>query len=383
MKTLLHNGWILAGEDFVDNKAVLIEKGRITAVLHANERKKYPADHYVDLNSGYLAPGFIDLQVNGGGGVLFNNAPTVKTLQKMMHAHRRFGTTAMLPTLISDSVQVMQQAITAVRTAIAEGVPGIIGIHLEGPYLAPRCKGTHDARHFRLPDETEIDQVTSLDNGLTLITLAPECVPISIIKKIISRGAHVAVGHSAGTYEEICVGLNAGISGFTHLYNAMTPLHGREPGVVGAALEDRQSWCGIIADGVHVHPASLRLAIAAKARGKIILVTDAMPVVGADHPHFNLYGETISVVDGVLRNAAGALAGSALDMATAVRNTVNWLNVPLAEAIRMASTYPARALGLDRQYGHIAAGYRADWVLLDTDLQVKKTWIQGQCQSHI
>jgi len=380
MKTLLHNGKILIGKDFVENKTVLIKDGKISAIFDKNDCQKQHADHYIDLNKGYLAPGFIDLQVNGGGGVLFNNAPTVATLQTMMRAHRRFGTTAMLPTLISDSLPVMQQAINAVRDAIAEGVSGIIGIHLEGPYLAASHKGTHDARHFRVPDEAEIRRVTSLDNGVTLITLAPECVPINIIKDIIARGARVAVGHSAATYKAIRAGLNAGISGFTHLYNAMPPLHSREPGVVGAALEDRHSWCGVIVDGVHVHPASLRVALATKPRGKVILVTDAMPVVGADHPHFNLYGESIRVIDGVVRNAAGALAGSALDMATAVRNTVNWLNVPLAESLRMASTYPAQALGLDHQYGYIAPGYRADLVLLDKALQVKKTWTNGQCE---
>jgi len=378
MRIVLHNGRILIGEDFQENKAIFIENGRITDIFDVNDQKIKQAEQYIDLNGDWLVPGFIDIQVNGGGGVLFNNAPTVDTLRHMMRAHRSFGTTAMLPTLISDSVPVMQQAIAAVRTAIAEGVPGILGIHLEGPYLAHTRKGTHNARQFRVPDTAEIQLATSLDNGLTLITLAPECVSTAIIKQMIARGALVAAGHSAAAYEDIRAGLNAGISGFTHLYNAMSPLQGRCPGVVGAALEDQQSWCSLIVDGIHVHPASLRVALAAKARGKLLLVTDAMPVVGSDHPHFNLYGETISVVDGVVRNAAGALAGSALDMATAVRNTVKWLKLPLAEAARMASTYPARALGLDHEYGYIANGYRADFVLLDQKtLQVKATWIRG------
>jgi len=380
MRIVLHNGRILIGEDFQENKAIFIENGRITDIFDVNDQKIKQAEQYIDLNGDWLVPGFIDIQVNGGGGVLFNNAPTVDTLRHMMQAHRPFGTTAILPTLISDSVPVMQQAIAAVRTAIAEGVPGILGIHLEGPYLAHTRKGTHDARQFRVPDTAEIQLATSLDNGLTLITLAPECVPTAIIKQMIARGALVAAGHSAAAYEDIRAGLNAGISGFTHLYNAMSPLQGRHPGVVGAALEDQQSWCSLIVDGIHVHPASLRVALAAKARGKLLLVTDAMPVVGSDHPHFNLYGETISVIDGVVRNAAGALAGSALDMATAVRNTVKWLKLPLAEAARMASTYPARALGLDHEYGYIANGYRADFVLLDQKtLQVKATWIKGHC----
>jgi len=265
-----------------------------------------------------------------------------------------------------------------VRQAIAEGVPGILGIHLEGPYIAPARKGTHDAGKFRVPGPDEVAMATSLDNGVTLITLAPERVPVEIIRTMVGNGAIVCAGHTAGSYEETRAGLDAGISGFTHLYNAMTPLQGREPGVVGAALEDPHSWCGVIVDGVHVHPASLRVALAAKPRGKVLLVTDAMPMVGADDPSFELYGEVITAVDGVVRNAAGSLAGSALDMATAVRNTVDLLGLPLAEAARMASTYPAQFLRVDDRYGHIAVGYQADFVLLDEGLQVQATWIAGQ-----
>ena len=215
------------------------------------------------------------------------------------------------------------------------------------------------------------------DTGVTVITLAPEQVPLDDIRALVARGAIVVAGHTAATYEEARAGLDAGIRGFTHLYNAMSPLTGREPGAVGAALEDTASWCGIIVDGVHVHPASLRVALAAKPSGKVFLVTDAMPPVGADDPSYVLYGETITVHDGVVRNAAGALAGSALDMATAVRNTVNLLGVPLEEAARMASTYPAEFLGLGNQYGRIAPGFHADLVAVDDELRVINTWISG------
>src|SRR5690606_38408101 len=250
------------------------------------------------------------------------------------------------------------------REAIAAGVPGVLGIHLEGPYLAPARKGTHDAARFRVPDAAELAMATSLDNGVTLVTLAPEQVPADAIRAMVARGAIVCAGHTAGTYEQIRAGLEAGVRGFTHLYNAMSPLQGREPGTVGAALESREAYCGIIVDGVHVHPASLRVALAAKPRGTLFLVTDAMPMVGSDDPSFELYGETITAVDGVVRNAAGALAGSALDMATAVRNTVRLLGLPLEEAARMASTYPARFLGVDSRLGRIAPGWQADLVLL-------------------
>ncbi len=378
MKTVLRNARILAGDDFRDDLAVVIESGRITALVSDAAPMLGQADEQVDLGGGWLLPGFIDAQVNGGGGVLFNNSPDVATLRTLAQAHRRFGTTGLLPTLISDDVQVMRAAIAATRQAISEGVPGVLGIHLEGPYIAPARKGTHDANKFRVPDAAEIALAASLDNGVTLLTLAPERVPLESIRALVERGVVVAAGHTAASYEEACAGLEAGIRGFTHLYNAMSPLTGREPGAVGAALEDRDSWVGIIADGVHVHPASLRVALATKPRGKVMLVTDAMPPVGAEDPRYELYGEVITAVDGVVRNAAGSLAGSALDMATAVRNSVQLLGVSLAEAARMASTYPAQFLNLDDRYGHIAEGHHADLVLLDDALQVRSTWIAGQ-----
>lgn len=378
MKTVLRNARILAGDDFRDDLAVVIESGRITALVSDAAPMLGQADEQVDLGGGWLLPGFIDAQVNGGGGVLFNNSPDVATLRTLAQAHRRFGTTGLLPTLISDDVQVMRAAIAATRQAISEGVPGVLGIHLEGPYIAPARKGTHDPNKFRVPDAAEIALAASLDNGVTLLTLAPERVPLESIRALVERGVVVAAGHTAASYEEARAGLEAGIRGFTHLYNAMSPLTGREPGAVGAALEDRDSWVGIIADGVHVHPASLRVALACKPCGKVMLVTDAMPPVGAEDPSYELYGEVITAVDGVVRNAAGSLAGSALDMATAVRNSVQLLGVSLAEAARMASTYPAQFLNLDDRYGHIAEGHHADLVLLDDALQVRSTWIAGQ-----
>ena len=371
----LTNANVLTDDGFRPDLAVLVEDGKVVALL---PESGLPAGvTRRDLGGGHLLPGYIDVQVNGGGGVLFNNAPTVEALRSIVAGHRRFGSTGLMPTLISDDVETMRLAVAAVRQAIAEGVPGVLGIHLEGPYIAPERKGTHNADKFRVPDAAEIEMATSLDNGVTLVTLAPEQVPADTIRAMVARGAKVAAGHTAASYEQARVGLDAGISGFTHLYNAMTPLQGREPGVVGAALEDPHSWCGVIVDGVHVHPASLRVALAAKPRGKILLVTDAMPMVGADAPSFELYGETITAIDGVVRNAAGSLAGSALDMASAVRNTVQMLGLPLEEAARMASTYPAQFLGIDDYRGRIAPGCAADLVLLDDALQVRETWIGG------
>jgi len=360
MASAFVNARVLTAEGFRDDVAVIVENGIVAAIVADDDARMRDTDIH-DLGGSFLLPGFIDCQVNGGGGVLFNNTPDVEALRRIGQAHRRFGTTGYLPTLISDDAGVMRQAIAATQAAIEQGVPGVLGIHLEGPYLAPARKGTHDAGKFRVPDAQEIELATSLDNGCTLITLAPEQMPAADIRGLVARGAIVAAGHTAGTYEQIRTGLEAGIRGFTHLYNAMSPLQGREPGAVGAALEDRDSWCGIIVDGVHVHPASLRVALAAKPRGKVFLVTDAMPPVGADDPSYELYGETIT----------------ALDMIAAVRNAVNMLGLPLDEAARMASTYPAEFLGLGQSHGRIAAGYRADLVALDADLQVAATWIGG------
>lgn len=372
---VFHNGHVLTERGFERDACVVVEDGHIVAVLYGAPP---PAGKHIDLGGGWLVPGFIDAQVNGGGGVLFNNDPSAEGIAAIGRAHRRFGTTGFLPTLISDTAEVMQRAIDATRAAIAAGVPGVLGIHLEGPYLAPARHGTHDARQFRVPTTDDIARATALGSGVTLITLAPERVPADAIRALVARGAIVSAGHTDASYAQARAGLVAGVTGFTHLYNAMTPLQGREPGAVGAALDDAASWCGIIVDGVHVHPASLRVALNAKPRGKVFLVTDAMPMVGGDRPDFSLYGETITAVDGVVRNAAGALAGSALDMASAVRNTVRLLGLPLDEACRMAAQYPAEFLGLGGSHGRIAPGYRADLAWLDADITVRGTWIAGR-----
>lgn len=378
MRQRLCHARVLTDTGFRDDLEVDIEAGRILRVATAASG---PAPRRViDLDGGYLVPGFIDCQVNGGGGVLFNNTPTLEGVRAIAAAHRRYGTTGLLPTLISDDAATMRAAVEAVSAAIRSGVPGVLGIHLEGPYLSEQRKGTHDAVHFRVPDADELALVTSLSPGITLVTLAPERLPIEVIPALVERGVVVCIGHSAATYEQACAALRQGARGFTHLYNAMSPLQSREPGVVGAALADAESACGVIVDGHHVHAGALRVALAAKPRGTVFLVTDAMPPVGADDPSFELYGEKITAVDGLCRNAAGALAGSALDMASAVRNTVHLLGVPLDEAVRMASAYPARLLGLDDARGRIAPGFVADLAWLDEDLRVRGTWIAGEAE---
>ncbi|MCW5578097.1 MAG: N-acetylglucosamine-6-phosphate deacetylase [Dokdonella sp.] len=367
MTTVFRNGRVLLDAAWRDDVAVLVEGARISAIVPADDARARHADHVHDLAGNALLPGFIDVQVNGGGGVLFNDDPSVAALARIGAAHARHGTTGFLPTLISDEAATMQAALAAVDQAIAEGVPGVLGIHLEGPYIAPARRGAHDARRFRVPDAAEIDLVCSLRRGVTVLTLAPECVTPDLVRTFSERGVIVCLGHSDATHAQARAALDAGARGFTHLYNAMSPLQGRAPGMVGAALEDRASWCGIIVDGHHVDAASLRVALAAKPRGKLMLVTDAMPPVGADAADFMLAGQRVSVRDGRCVNAAGSLAGSALDMATALRNTMTWLDVSLAEAARMAATYPAQFLGLAQHSGRIAAGCRANLLEVAAD----------------
>ena len=377
MLHVLTHARVLTPDGWRDDLAVLLDGERIAELLPPSDPRVRDAQRQ-DLAGAMLLPGFIDVQVNGGGGVLFNEAPTVETIRRIGAAHRRYGTTGFLPTLISDRVEVMREALAAVEQALAEGVPGLLGIHLEGPYLAPARKGVHDAKYFHVPGADELALLCAPHRGIRLVTLAPDRVLPASIRALAAAGVIVCAGHTAADYETTRAALDAGVRGFTHLFNAMTPFGSREPGVVGAALEDAASWCGIIVDGHHVHPASLRVAIAAKARGKMLLVTGAMPPVGADRPDYVLNGETITVKDGICQTASGVLAGSALDMAAAVRNTVQMLGLPLDEAVRMASTWPAEFLGLGASRGRIAAGCRADLVAMDDALRVQQSWIGGE-----
>ena len=377
MSIALVNGRVLTPEGWRADLAVLVSDGRIVDLCSPTDARVQHADWH-ELDGMTLLPGFIDCQVNGGGGVLFNATPSIAGIRAIAAAHRRHGTTGLLPTLISDSAEVMAAAIAAVDAAMAEGAPGVLGIHIEGPYIAPTRKGVHQESSLRVPDAREIALATSLKRGRTLLTLAPEQVPVETLRTLRAAGLILAVGHSAGDYASVRGALDAGVRGFTHLFNAMTPLQGRAPGAVGAALEDRESWCGVIVDGHHVHPASLKVALAAKPRGKVFLVTDAMPPVGGPDQSFVLNGETIWVRDGAARTAAGVLAGSVISMIDAVRNTVELLGQPLEEAARMAATYPADFLGLGGTHGRIAPGYRADFTVVDAALQVRETWIAGQ-----
>ena len=375
-RTALTNACITTAGGIAHGQTIVIDEGTIESVL-PDDAFDGLCDSTRSMEGQLLAPGFIDVQVNGGGGVLFNDDPSVDTIRRIGDAHRQYGTTGFLPTLISDDLDVVAVAIKAVESGLSEGVPGLLGLHLEGPFLNKDKKGVHDASKFRRLDAQAISLLTSLKCGITMVTLAPENTTPEIIRALANAGVIVCAGHTNATYEQTRTALDAGMTGFTHLFNAMSPLNSREPGAVGAALDDTQSWCGLIMDGFHVHEAAARVALASRPRGRCVLVTDAMPSVGAEDKSFELGGRKIIVSNGKCQTADGTLAGSDLDMVSAVRNASRMLRTGVDEAIRMASQYPASFIGMDNQLGRVAPGYRANLVLLDDELDIIETWIDG------
>ena len=374
--TAFRNGRVLVGTSIVDHRTVVVDGPRVSAI-HSDDGVKPDADHVVDLNGRLLLPGFVDVQVNGGGGVLLNANPTVEGVRTIANTHRRFGTTGLLPTLITDDLDVVHRAIAAVDEAIGTGVPGVLGIHLEGPYLSPERKGAHDGSKLRRLDASGVPLLTSLRRGRTLVTLAPEVTAPGAIESLVAAGVVVAAGHTNGTATDIAGAFRRGVTGVTHLFNAMSQLGSRAPGAVGAALENQAVYTGIIVDGRHVDPLVLKLALRCRPLDRVVLVTDAMPCVGSSSDTFVLQGRTIRVRDGVCVDDAGTLSGAAVDMATTVRNAVAMLGLSLADAVRMASEYPARFLGLDGELGRIHPGYRANLVVANERLEVEGVWIDG------
>jgi N-acetylglucosamine-6-phosphate deacetylase len=374
-RTALTGARLFDGERFHDGMAVVIANGRIEKVVP--QRELDGSIERTHLAGGVLAPGFIDAQVNGGGGVLLNEKPSVATIRRMAEAYRIFGTTSLLPTVITDRTDIIREAAEAVAQARRENVPGVIGIHIEGPFLDPRRRGAHPPEHIRSMTPADIAWLKGLDCGIVLLTVAPSHVSPADIRELAQSGIIVSLGHSEATAVEANAALAAGARGFTHLYNAMSQLQNREPGMVGAALADAESYCGLIADGHHVDPLALKVALAAKRKGHLFLVTDAMPPAAGGPPSFELQGRKVMARNGRLELADGTLAGSILTMDMALRYCVNALGLDLAEALRMAALYPATFLKLERELGRIAPGYRANLVHLTDALAVTSTWIDG------
>ncbi|MCJ8237991.1 N-acetylglucosamine-6-phosphate deacetylase [Peteryoungia algae] len=370
---------IFDGHMFHEDAALLVENSRVKAVLARADLPGGMMHH--DAGDALITPGFIDLQVNGGGGVLFNNDPTVPGIRTICETHARYGTTALMVTLITDAPELKREAIAAGAAAAAAGEPGYLGLHLEGPHLSIARKGTHDPALIRPMTEADLayllEQVPRF--GIPMITIAPESVTPDQVRRLVQAGYRVSLGHTDTSCSDVAAYIKAGATLVTHLFNAMSQLGNREPGLVGAALASPSLHCGLIADGFHVDPVTMKIALAAKTGpAHIFLVTDAMSTIGTGENGFDLNGRTVYRRDGRLTLADGTLAGADIDMLSCVRYVREQLGQPLEEALRMASLYPAEAIGAPSK-GSLTAGKDADFVVLGADLDIRSTWIAGTC----
>lgn len=366
---------IFDGYRWHDDAVVVIDRGLVQRIA---PRAQSPSDRPVQAMppGTLLAPGFIDLQVNGGGGVLLNDEPTADAMRGIARAHRRYGTTGCLPTLITDTRAKAAAAIAAAK--LLAGADGVLGLHLEGPFISRARPGIHRGDCILEATTEDLDWLVELSAaGSSMVTLAPECVPAGFVKRLAGNGIRVAAGHSEATPDAMSRAIDEGLSGVTHLFNAMPAMSAREPGIVGVALTDKRLTAGLICDGIHVDPLVARAAFSSGNGSNIALVSDAMPTVGTDKDHFDLMGRQIRLRNGRLVSESGTLAGAHLDMASAVRNAVTLVGISIDDALRAASLVPARFLGIERHRGTLSAGARADIVALTADLDVITTWMAG------
>ena len=369
---------IFDGERWWDDDVLIVEGGRIVGIVPAGAAVDAKR---VSLQGGLLVPGLIDIQVNGGGGAQLNLTPDVQTIETICQTYMRFGTTACLPTFITDTRDKVAAVLAAGAEAARRGVPGFLGLHLEGPHLSVARKGAHDPALIRPMEESDLEALIAARETLPhlLTTVAAETVTPDQIRRLVAGGIVVSIGHSEATHAQVKAAQQAGATLVTHLFNAQSQIGNREPGVVGAALDLGGLSASLIADGIHVHAASIGLALRAKqGPGRILLVTDAMSPTGTDMETFELTGQTVYRKDGALRLADGTLAGADLTLPDAVRYLNRELSVPLAEALRMASLYPAELMGVGGERGRLGKGMRADFAHFTDDLSARETFIAGE-----
>ena len=373
----LTHGRIYTGHEILDDHAIVIANGLIERVCPLAELP--PEIEQRSLNGAAISPGFIDVQLNGCGGVQFNDTPeavTVETLEIMQKANEKSGCTSYLPTLITSSDDLMKQGISVMREYQAKYPNQALGLHLEGPWLNMVKKGTHNPNYVRKPDAELVDYLCANADAIVKVTLAPEMTGTDVISKLAAAGIVVSAGHSNATLKEAKAGFRAGITFATHLYNAMPYITGREPGLVGAILDEPDVYCGIIADGMHVDYANIRNAKRLKG-DKLCLVTDATAPAGANIDQFIFAGKTIYYRNGLCVDENGTLSGSSLTMIEGVRNLVEHCGIALDEVLRMATLYPARAIGVDKRLGGIAPGMVANLTAFTHDYKIIKTIVNG------
>jgi len=362
------------GERFFDDRSFVVEDDTIVAVTSYAERPRRGEER--DLGGGVLAPGFIDWQVNGGGGVLFNETPTPEAIGAIVASHRRFGTTSLLPTIITDSPRKLSAALAAAKVANAS-LPGAIGIHVEGPFIDPKRKGAHPEQWIRAMSEKDADELIAARSGAMVATVAPASVANALIARLSRGGVVVSIGHSDCSAEEAKTAFDAGARAVTHLYNAMSQLAHRAPGLVGAALADPRIICGFIADGYHVHETATRVALKAKGADGIALVSDAMSPAAGGPEAYELQGRRVIQRGLKLTLEDGTLAGAAITLLDALRYLTGTLGADLATVLKMMTLTPARLLNMDDRIGRLEAGCRADCVHLDDDLSLQGVWVAG------
>jgi len=364
------------------NAALIIKNSKVVEIIP--EEKVDPKTEQIVLAGGLLTPGFVDLQVNGGGGVLFNDNPSLENLKTICEAHAKLGSTSIMPTLISDSPEVKKRAISTITDALDKQVNGLVGLHLEGPHLALARKGAHEERFIRPMNEFDCLELESLANKISklLLTIAPEAVSPQQITRLSKAGAIISLGHTDCTFNQAAEAVDAGATCATHLFNAMSPFGSREPGLVGAVLDSGRLFSGIIADGFHVNKASINLALRAKkGPGALFLVSDSMSTVGSDQKHFFLNDRLITRNQGKLILEDGTLAGADIHLSDAVKYMVNEVGISQDDAIRMASLIPAKVLGVESEIGCLAPDARADFLWMKNDLEIEKVWVGGNEQS--
>ena len=375
MKQALIGAQLFSGKEFFDNRALLIDGENIIDIINEHD---IPKNFEIQkLNGGILSPGFIDLQVNGGGGKLFNNSPDKESLNAIIEAHQHFGTTSIMPTVISDSLNVLKRCTTTISEEI-ENNKSLLGVHIEGPFFNVKYRGVHQKQYINTINSDYLNLFESLKDFPVMLTLAPECISTKQLKHLKSLGFKILAGHTDASYDQLEEAIKYGLDGFTHLFNAMGQISAREPGVVGSALTFDNATASIIVDLHHVHPSLIQMAYKQKPQGKLFFVSDSMATIHHGEPSFELYDEVVSESNGRIINSEGKLAGSSITQIDAIKNAYQSCNIPLNEALAMASRYPAEYLGVANYLGSLKSGYRADLTHFDLDFQVQNVWVAGK-----
>ena len=375
MKQAITGSKLFNGIDFIEHKALLIDDQHITGIVNEDA---IPTDFQVKkLDGGILSPGFIDLQVNGGGGKLFNNSPDKESLNTIISAHQYFGTTSIMPTVISDSLNILQKCTDTISNEI-DNNHSLLGIHIEGPFFNVKYRGVHQKQYINTINASYLNLFETLNKFPVMLTLAPECISIKQLKHLKSLGFKILAGHTDANYDQLEEAVKYGLDGFTHLFNAMGQISAREPGVVGSAFDFDETSASIIVDLHHVHPSLINLSFKQKPKGKLFFVSDSMATINHGEPSFELYDEVVSESNGRIINSEGKLAGSSITQIDAIKNAYQKCSIPLESAISMATLYPAEYLGVSDYIGQLKKGYRADLTHFDSNFHVQNVWLAGK-----